>query len=161
MEKLAVWVFAGLLGYICLMLTSINSKIDAIYDSGTQYAVLNEVKQQSFNGGEVQQVAFRDQVFPQASSINTAFMLVGVISIFVSWHLSRLYYNHQWSRRILKKNFAQYDSPYIMPSKRETIHIDQDCAGDPPPEDGRIKVSWLPMHVRGFYAGRGGIGSAD
>jgi hypothetical protein len=156
-DKLAVWILAGLLGYICLMLTSINSKIDAISDSGTQYAVLNEVKPQSFNGEEVQQVASRDQILPQASSVNTAFMLAGVIAIFISWHLSRIYHNHQWSKRILRKSFAHYDGPYILPAKREAIHPDQDCAGDPPAEDGRIKVSWLPMHVRGFYAGRGGV----
>jgi hypothetical protein len=59
MKKIAVSVVIILLGYICLMLTSINSKIDAIYASGVQYAMLDEVRPQSFTGAVISDAALR------------------------------------------------------------------------------------------------------
>ena len=153
MQKLAAVVFAGLLGYICLMLTSINNKIDAIYASGTQYAVLNEVKNQSFTSGEIQEVAVKNQAVPQVTTADAGFLLAAMISIFIAWHLSRIYHSHQWTKTILRKSFAVYKEPYQVPAAPNAIHLDQDCVADLPLPDGRIKESWLPPYARASYMG--------
>ena len=156
MQKFVVAVLIGLLGYICLMLTSINNKIDAIYASGTQYAVLNEVKPQSFTGDAVQNVAFKDQspvqLAPQTLPVNAGLMVVAMIAIFVSWHVSRAYHAHQWTKTILKKTYTHYRQPYQPPEPAAALHLDQDCVGDAPQPDGRIKESWLPAHAKEVYS---------
>jgi hypothetical protein len=155
-QKVLIGVFLSLLGYICVMLTSINSKIDAIYTTGVQYAVLNEVKPQSYAGERVQDVTFKSpgpaQIAPQLVPANAGLMIAAMISIFISWHISRLYHSHQWTKTILRKTFTQYCEPYLIPTPPEPLHADQDCVGDPPREDGSIKESWLPPHAKELYA---------
>ncbi len=153
MEKLAAVVFAGMLGYICLMLTSINNKIDAMYGSGTQYAVLNEVKPQSFSGNEIQDIALKNDMALPLSASDAGYLLAAAISIFIAWHVSRLYHSHQWTKTILRKSYVHYTQPYRTPAMPEAIHLDQDCVTDEPLPDGRIKRSWLPPHAVALYSG--------
>ncbi len=155
MDKLAVWVFAALLGYICFVLTSINGKLDDLNASGAQVAVLNEVKPQSFTGNDVQQIVYREAAPSVGTSMQAGFLLAAMISIFVSWHTSRIYHTHQWTKRMLKKTFTTYSEPHIVPARRDPVHVDQDCVGDPPRPDGRIKQSWLPAHAKELYVSWG------
>jgi hypothetical protein len=155
-QKLAIGVFLSLLGYICVVLTSINNKIDAIYTSGTQLAVLNEVKPQAYTANKIQDIAFKNhdpvQLAPQLVPLNAGLMIAAAIAIFISWHLSRIYHSHQWTKRILKKTFNHYSEPYLKPVPAEPLHTDQDCVSDAPLDDGAIKESWLPPHAKALYA---------
>jgi hypothetical protein len=135
------------------MLTSINHKLDAIYGSGTQYAVLNEVTPQSFTQGEIIPSAASKQLASRVTLADAGIFLALAIGMFIAWHLSRIYHSHQWTKTILKKSFVHYQQPLEEPAESETLHPDQDCVGDPPPADGRIKESWLPPYARAFYAG--------
>jgi hypothetical protein len=138
------------------MLTSINSKIDAIYTAGVQFTVLNEVKPQSYTGERIQDVAFKSQgpvqLAPQFAPSNAGLMIAGLIAVFLSWHLSRIYHSHQWTKTILKKSFTHYREPYVRPAEPGEIHCDQDCVGDAPSDDGAIRDSWLPPHAKRLYA---------
>lgn len=156
MEKLAIWAFAGLLAYICVMLTSINGKIDAIYASGMQVAVLNEVNTQSYSSGDIQPAVFRESAASGLSPVNAALILMAMISMVVSWHISRIYHTHQWTKIILKKTFAQYRPAHPVPVKYEPIHPDQDCVGQAAVPDGRIKDAWLPPSFQRLDIGRHG-----
>lgn len=79
-----------------------------------------------------------------------AFVIVSLIALFISWHLSRIYHTHQWTKRLLRKTYSQYNRAYPVAKAAEPLHPDQDCVGDPPPPDGRIKDSWLPAHVHEY-----------
>jgi hypothetical protein len=155
-EKLTIIVFAGLLAYICFVLTSINAKLDELNASGAQVAVLNEVKPQSYSADEPRDVGYQYSAPAGAEQMNAGYVIAAFIAIFVSWHVSRLYHTHQWTKRILRKTFASYSEPHVMPARREPLHLDQDCVGDPPLPDGRLKESWLPGNARALYAGWGG-----
>ncbi len=152
MEKLATWAFAGLLAYICVILTSIDSKIDALNMQNTQVAMLNEVKPQSFTGDQLQQVIYEDAVPFHASSIQTGFVIAAILSVFISWHLSRIYHFNQWTKRVLQKSFAHFHQPQVKPKPSQALHPDQECIDDAPLSDGRIKSSWLPPHAQELYA---------
>lgn len=148
MEKLATWALIGLLAYISAMVTSINSKLEVLNSPGTQYAVLNETKTQSYSGGELQQVVLKDNTQSSMTPLNAALMLTAMISLFASWHFSRIYHKHQWTKSILRKTFSQYGAAYRQTATYEPIHMDQDCIGDPALPDGRIKDSWLPPSLK-------------
>ena len=152
MEKLATWALAGLLAYICVILTSIDSKIDALNMQNTQVAMLNEVRPQSFTGDQVQQIVYEEAVPFQASSMQTGFLIAAILSIFISWHASRLYHSNRWTKQILQKSFAHFREPQIAPQPNEPLHPDQECIDDAPLSDGRIKNSWLPPHAQELYA---------
>lgn len=155
MDKLIILVFAGLLGYICLVLTSINDKLELMNVSNAQVAVLNEVKSSSYPQDEIQQIAFHQSMSQPINPVQVGLIIAALISIFVSWHLSRIYHSHEWTKKILSKTFSPLNEPYIAPAKREFIHLDQDCVGDGPLPDGRIKDSWLPPHAKQLYAAWG------
>jgi hypothetical protein len=155
-DKLAVWVLISLLAYICFVLTSINSKLVTSELSGAQYAVLNEVKPNSLSDVEAREVVMAVQPQSAVTSSNAAIALIAVVSIFVSWHFSRLYHNHEWTKSVLRKRYAAFTEPYTVPVPHEPLHLDQDCVGDPPPPDGGIKNSWLPTHLRRLDAGQRG-----
>jgi hypothetical protein len=154
-DKLAIWVFAGLLAYICVMLTSINGKIDGIYASGTQVAVLSEVNNNGFSVTDVQRPVYRERTASTLSPVNAALFLAAVASMVVSWHMSRIYHTHLWTKTILKKTFAQYRPPYQPPVPSEPLHPDQDCTGQPAIPDGRIKDAWLPPSFQRLDNARG------
>lgn len=156
MERLATWVLAGLLAYICMVLTSIDNKIDALNMQNTQYTMLNEVKPQSYSAEEVQQVVYQEAIPSHATPMQAGFLIAAILSIFVSWHVSRIYHTHQWTKRILQKSFAHFREPHFIPEPGEPLHVDQDCVVDAPRPDGRIKDSWLPPHARKLYAAWGG-----
>ncbi|WP_125461592.1 MULTISPECIES: hypothetical protein [Rhodomicrobium] len=148
MDKLAIWVFAGLLAYICVMLTSINGKIDIIHASGTQIAVLSDVKNQTYTVNDGRMPVYRERANSSLSPLNAGLFLAGVIAMLVSWHMSRIYHTHIWTKTILKKTFGQYRPAYQVPARAEPLHPDQDCVGEPATPDGRIKDAWLPPSVR-------------
>ena len=152
MEKLATWALAGLLAYICVVLTSIDNKIDDLGARNTQYSVLSNIKPQSFSDEDVQQIVYHEALPLRGISLQTGFMIAAILSIFVSWHVSRIYHSHQWTKRILRKSFNGFSEPYVAGKSREALHVDQDCIVDPPRPDGRIKDSWLPPRVRQIHA---------
>ncbi len=156
MDKLVAWVLAGLLAYVCLVLTSINGNLEALNASGTQVSVLSEVKQDSYRGEEPEQIAYQRSEAVRASPVQAGFIIATFIAIFLSWHFSRLYHTHQWTKKILRKSFAPYREPYITAVPREPVHLDQDCVSDAPLPDGRVKESWLPGHAKALYATWGG-----
>ena len=147
MERAAIWIFAGLLAYICFVLTSISGKLDEFGASNLQYAALSDVTRERSPVGEAQQIVMSHQTAPSVTPMHIGLLLVAMISVFVSWHLSRIYHTHEWTKTVLRKNYAYYTEPYRAPDAREALHTDQDCVGDPPRPDGRIKDSWLPCHV--------------
>ncbi len=151
-EKLAIWALTGLLAYICVILTSIDNKIDTLNMHNAQYATLNEVKPQSYTGDDVHQILYNEAMPYYASPAQAGLLIAGILSIFISWHISRIYYTHQWTKRILRKSFAHFSEPHVMMQPREALHKDQDCVGDAPLPDGRIKASWLPPHARQLYS---------
>ena len=87
------WVIVGILGYIGVVLTSINNKMSRLDLQNTEVAVLNEVKTQSFTGAELMDTS---QLFTSASMdfpyMLAALALTALVTIFVTWHLSRLYH---------------------------------------------------------------------
>ena len=153
MERAAIWVFAGLLAYICLVITSINGKLDEFNASNLQYASLSDVKRETRPSGEAEQIVMSHQAAPFVTPTHVGLVLIAMVSVFVSWHLSRIYHTHEWTKTVLRKNYAYYTEPYRAPETREALHTDQDCVGDPPSPDGRIKDSWLPCHVTRLDAG--------
>ena len=155
MERVAIWIFAGLLAYICLVLASINGKLNELSASNLQYAALSDISRESPPSGEAQQIVMSHQAQPFVTPMHAAIVLIAMVSIFVSWHLSRIYHTHEWTKTVLRKNFANYTEPYRTPGPQEALHTDQDCVGDPPSPDGRIKDSWLPYYVTRLDAGWG------
>lgn len=153
MDKLATWALTGLLAYICVILTSIDQKIDAINMQNSQFAMLNEVKHQNYSSTDVQQIAYHEAIPLPATPAQAGFLVAAILCAFVSWHLSKLYHNNQWTNRILRKSFAHFNEPHVVPKSRVELHLDQDCVGDSPSPDGRIKSSWLPPHAQKLYAG--------
>lgn len=149
MEKFAVWVVAGLLAYICLVLTSISGKLDEIGVSNGDVTAVNEVKSQNSDLKEPRISLYREAQASGGIPTQTIIIVASLIGVFISWHLSRIYHNHQWTKRLLRKTYAHYDRSYPIPEPAE-LHPDQDCVGDPPPPDGRIKDSWLPAHVHEY-----------
>jgi hypothetical protein len=134
------------------MLTSIDSKIEALNMQNTQFAMLNEIKHQNYSSNEVQQIAYHESVPLPASPAQAGLMIAAILSIFVSWHLSRLYYVNQWTKKVLQKSFAHFNEPHVIPEPRPKLHPDQDCVDDSPLPDGSIKASWLPPHAQKLYA---------
>lgn len=153
MERLATWVLAGLLAYICLVLTSINNKIDVFNATTTEVAVLNEVKNQSYRSTGESEIVPRQSSFKSFDVMDAGYALMVLMAVFASWHFSRIYHTHLWTKKILRKNYAQNSGPAVDPAPRELIHMDQDCIAEPPSIDGRIKDSWLPPHARSMRAG--------
>ena len=150
MEKFAVWVVACLLTYICLILTSISGKLDELSTGSVEFGALNEVKPQSSDLKE-HRISLYQQTETSGNGLVQAVMIIAaVIAVVVSWHLSRIYYCHQWTKRLLRKTHAYDDRIYAMADSANAIHPDQDCVGDPPRPDGRIKDSWLPAHVHEY-----------
>ena len=147
MERATILVFAGFLAYICFVLTTINTKLDEFNASNIQYAALTDVGPVKSSGRQVGQMAMRHQPQPFATPMHVGLVLIAGISVFVSWHLSRIYHTHEWTKTVLRKNFAPYTEPYRASETCEALHMDQDCVGDPPSPDGRIKDSWLPVHI--------------
>ncbi len=154
MERAAIWIFAGLLAYICFVLTSISGKLDEFNVTNLQYAALGDVGRERPQLGEVAQIAMSHQTQPFVTPLHFGLVLFAMISVFVSWHLSRIYHTHEWTKTVLRKNYAYYTEPYGVPETRDALHTDQDCVGDPPLPDGRIKNSWLPYYVNRLDAGR-------
>ena len=146
MERVAIWIFAGVLAYICLILAVISGKLDELTPPNLQYTALNDIGRERLPAGEVKQIVMSHQVQPFVTPMHVGLALIAMISIFVSWHLSRIYHTHEWTKMVLRKNFAPYAEPYRTPEAQEVLHADQDCVGDPPSPDGRIKNSWLPQH---------------
>jgi hypothetical protein len=149
-DKVAVWVVAGLLAYICFVLTSISGKLDGLGMSGVEVATLNEVKPHSADAKEPHISFYREAESSLSNPAQGVLFVASVIAIFVSWHISRIYHNHQWTKRLLRKTYAQYNRPYPLRQDADLLHPDQDCVGDPPPPDGSIKDSWLPAHVHEY-----------
>jgi hypothetical protein len=147
---MSTWVVAGLLAYICLVLTSISGKLDDINSSGMQIAIADEVKAENFPQTAIKTSLYQEATTSSSESIPTWMIIPAVLSIFISWHMARVYYTHQWTHRLLRKTYAHYNHPLVTPKSRDLIHPDQDCVGDPPRADGRIKNSWLPLHAQPF-----------
>ena len=147
MERAAIWIFAGLLAYICLVLTSISGKLDGINASNIQYAYLVDTMRQKSAADDIQEMAMTHETQPFVTSTQAGLALIAMISVFASWHLSRLYHTHEWTKAVLRKNFTLYTDQYRVAETRDVLHADQDCVGDPPSPDGRIKNSWLPCHL--------------
>lgn len=153
MDRLVTWALAGLLAYICVVLTSIDKKIDTVNMQNSQFAMLNEVGHQNYSSSEPQQIAYQEAIQLPASPAEAGFLVAVVLSIFVSWHLSRVYHANQWTKKVLRKSFAYFNEPRVIPKPGAELHPDQDCVGDSPSPDGRIKSSWLPPHAQKMYAG--------
>ena len=151
MDKLATWALVGLLGYICLLLTSISEKLDALDLPETEVAVLNEVKPQSFNLGEIPVSDFQKSSVSPTPPVSMFFLVSTAIFAFVSWHLSRAFYSRQWANKALRTKIAPYHHPHVAAIQPEPLHPDQDCVNDPPDPDGGIKPGWLPDHARRNY----------
>lgn len=151
MDKLATWALVGLLGYACLLLTSISQKLDAFNLPDTEVAVLNEVKPQSFRIGEIQAGDFQKSASAATAPVSAFFFISVTIFAFVSWHMSRIFHMRQWTNRALRTRIAPYHHPHVATRRPEQIHPDQDCVSDPPAPDGGIKPSWLPDHARQNY----------
>ena len=147
MERVAIWIFAGLLAYVCLVIASINWKLNELNASNLQYVAFGDVSRESRPAGEAQQLVMSHQTQPFVTPTLAGIVLIAMISVFVSWHLSRIYHTHEWTKTVLRKNYANYTEPYRTPEPQEALHTDQDCVGDPPSPDGRIKDSWLPYYV--------------
>ena len=158
MDHASRWVIIGILGYIGVVLTSINDKMGQLDLQNTEFAVLNEVKTQSFTGAELVEtsLAFTPVTldFPYALA---ALAIAAITSVFVTWHLSRLYHNQQWSKKILHKSYAYRREPVVDFRPREALHQDQDAIFERPLPDGRITDSWLPPGAQKLYEswGRG------
>jgi hypothetical protein len=150
-DKLATWALVGLLGYICLLLTSISQKLDAFNLPDTEVAILNEVKPQSFRLDEIHSGEFQKSASAATTPVSAFFLLSVTIFAFVSWHMSRIFHTRQWTNKALRTNIAPYHHPHVAARPREPIHPDQDCVSDPPMQDGGIKPSWLPDHARQNY----------
>lgn len=153
MERAIIWIFAGVLVYICFVLASISGKLDEFIQPNLQYAALNDIDREKQPAGEVKQIVMSHQAQPFVTPMHAGLVLIAMISVFVSWHLSRIYHTHEWTKMVLRKNFALYAQPYRTPEPQEALHTDQDCVGDPPSPDGRIKDSWLPCHFTRLDAG--------
>lgn len=151
MDRVATWVLVGLLAYVSLILTSINEKLDGYAISGAEVAVLNEVKPQSYSAGDIEPASFGAAPRPEDPFLSAGFVVVAAIFIFITWHIARLYYNHQWTRRVMRGSFATCNEPHVRSAPREPIHQDQDCIADPPSSEGHIKLSWLPAHAQRGY----------
>ena len=149
MQKFAVFVIAGLLTYICFMLHSISGKLDELGISGVEVASISEVKQLSADTKEPR-ISFYKESDSSGRPGNGFVVIASIIAVFVSWHFSRIYHNHQWTKRLLRKTYAQYNRAYPTEPRAGPLHPDQDCVGDPPPSDGAIKDSWLPAHVHEY-----------
>lgn len=158
MEHASRWVIVGVLSYIGVVLTSINDKVGRLDLQNTEFAVLDEVKTQSFTGAEL---ADTSQAFTPAS-MNFPYTLVALCFaaltiIFATWHLSRLYHNQQWTKKILRKSYAYRREPIVDLHAREILHEDQDAIFEKPLPDGRITDGWLPPRAQKLYEswGRG------
>lgn len=147
MERAAIWIFAGLLAYMCFVLTLINYKIDRNNPTNIQVAALSDVIRTGSAGGNTERALLIHQPQTTVSPVHAGLGLIALASIFASWHLSRIYYTHEWTKMVLRKNFAPYAEPYVKPFTPDALHADQDCIGDPPAPDGRIKDSWLPRDL--------------
>jgi len=153
MEKISTWAFVGLLTYMCVILTSINENLEALNASGVDVAVLNEVHNQAFNAGDAPAPLLQPAESGVASSLQPAIIVAAAIFVFVSWNISRIYHNHQWMKRSLRRRYASFNEPAILGKDRRTaIHLDQDCVRDKPLPDGRIKTSWLPERIREMHS---------
>jgi hypothetical protein len=146
-EKAAIWIFAGFLAYICFVLTSISGKLDELSTSNLQYAVLSDTGREKPSVAMAEQIVMSHEARSFVTPSNVGLALLSMVSIFVSWHLSRLYHTHEWTKAVLRKNFTLYAEPYRIPAPPETLHADQDCVGEPAVPDGRIKDSWLPLYI--------------
>jgi hypothetical protein len=153
MGRAKIWVFAGLLAYICFTLTFISVKLDEFNVNNLQYAAIGDLDRERPPVGDVAQIAMSHRAQPPVTPLHFGLVLFAMISVFVSWHLSRIYHTHEWTKTVLRKNYAYYTEPYRESETRETLHADQDCVGDPPLPDGRIKDSWLPWHITRLDAG--------
>jgi hypothetical protein len=147
MERAALWIFAGLLAYMCFVLTLVNYKIDRSNTTNIQYAALSDGARAGAPGGNMEHVVMLHQAQPTLSPVHAGLGLIALASVFASWHLSRIYYTHEWTKMVMRKNFAPYTEPYLKPHTPEALHTDQDCIEDPPAPDGRIKDSWLPRDL--------------
>jgi hypothetical protein len=152
MEHASRWVTIGILGYIGVVLTSINDKMTQLDLQNTEVAVLNEVNTQSFTGAELTDtsLAFTPATldFPYALAV---LVIAALTSIFVTWHLSRLYHNQQWSKKILSRSYDYRREPIVDFRPREILHYDQEAIHEKPLPDGRITDSWLPPKAQKLY----------
>jgi hypothetical protein len=147
MERAAIWIFAGLLTYMCFVLTLINYKIDRNNPTNIQVAALSDVVRTGSTSSNIGHAVMLHQSQPTLSPVHAGLGLLALASLFASWHLSRIYYTHEWTKMVLRKNFAPYAEPYVKAVTPDPLHADQDCVGDPPVPDGRIKDSWLPRDL--------------
>lgn len=148
MEKVTAWLLIGLLAYISFTLTAIDRKIDTLNLAETQYTVMEEVKNTSFTTAALPDVRQSVQPPAQLTPASAGLYLGMFIGFFVIWHISKIYHLHQWTNSTLSKKLSHYKPSYFVPAPREVLHPDQDCAGDPPSPDGRIKGSWLPHNLK-------------
>ncbi|MBX2805089.1 MAG: hypothetical protein KTR19_03860 [Hyphomicrobiales bacterium] len=158
MENASRWVAIGILVYIGVVLTSINSKMGYLDLQSTEVAVLNEVKTQSFSGNELSETkrAFSPAGLDYNYTI-AVLIITAITSVVLTWHLSRLYHNQKWSKKILSKSFSHRREPVVNFRQREPLHEDQDAIFEKPLPDGRITDSWLPPKAQKLYEswGRG------
>lgn len=156
MEHALRWGAVGVLVYIGIVLTSINSKMNKLDFKNTEVAVLNEVKTQSYTGSELADVP--QTVVPASTDfpyMMAALAIAALTITFVTWHLSRLYHNQQWSKRILRKSYVYGREPIVDIHSREILHEDQDAIFEKPLPDGRITDGWLPPRAQKLYEGWG------
>lgn len=156
MENASRWVIIGILGYIGVVLTSINDKMGQLDLQNTELAVLNEVKTQSFTGADLTEtsLAFTPATLEVPYAL-AAVVIAALASIFVTWHLSRLYHDQRWSKNILHKSYSCHREPIVNFRPREILHEDQDAIYEKPMSDGRITDSWLPSRAQKLYEGWG------
>lgn len=148
MDRLAVWLLVGLLAYICFVLTSIDAKLEADNQTGLRYAALNSAQSKAIGDGAVQQISMAEDAKPLVTHSSAGFALIAMMGVFLSWHFSRIYHTHEWTKAILKKRYAYYTEPYRPAQPSEPLHPDQDCVSELAPADGRIRKRWLPSNLR-------------
>lgn len=152
MEHASRWLIIGILGYIGVVLTSIDGKMSQLDLQNTEVAVLNEVNTQSFTGAEITDASLAltpaKLDFPYALA---ALAIAALTSIFVTWHVSRLYHNQQWSKKILSRSYDFRREPIVDFRPREILHTDQEAIYEKPLPDGRISDSWLPPKAQKLY----------
>lgn len=152
MEHVWRWIVIGILGYIGVVLTSIDDKMAQLDLQNTEVAVLNEVNTQSFTGAEITETSLvftpATLDFPYALA---ALAIAALTSIFVTWHISRVYYNQRWSKQILSRSYDFGREPIVDLRPRDILHTDQEAIHEKPLPDGRITDSWLPPKAQRLY----------
>ena len=152
MEHALRWGIIGILVCICIALISINNKINQLDMRNTEIAILDEVKNQSFTGvisaEKAEDFTSTSMDFPYMSAI----MCFAILTVtFVTWHLSRLYHEIQWSKKILRKSYGYRREPIVDFRPKQVLHEDQDAIFEQPHPDGHITDSWLPPREQKLY----------